>query len=807
MEKVLHQLVFSGDLLKGRDPLQVRRILGEKLHLDGKALERLFSGQKQILKRDLELAVATRHVRTFAALGMVTRVEPMPASPSVKAKEQDPEAAASGTEKSALSFVRYWLSSWGLLGSIGLAITAWVILALFLLVILLDRSMLASWLLDWIPFAPVAILAHSFLLVFGVFFILLALKPLLSIPVLHTSHVVLDRRQQEDLYGFVDWLCEMQGIHPPSEIGLGSGADLEWKLSGKFLPWLFTGRSVLVIGMLLPESLSVRELAGRMVQAVHLGAPARASKAAHGLAAMEGWMDRALNRPDAVDRWLVRIRESSAQHASWAQSLQRMIRLARWPLSVIHRTLLYFMRSLQDYRSRQANAAAARLVGGKALYTGMKTACLLDYTAKKSVSALLRLWQKDAVLPRIVTTVITAQARKLPTGTYDKLSRLRQHQPALGLTGGLSRELRQEEGEFDCNSRSRILFQYPDKLLQTATLRFYHQHLQLPVTVRNLVNIPVKGSPEYLANHALEDYFNQSYVDFIHFGLLSKPQIAKDEAVLEADEKRGETRSAGKGRLDGLHASWSAAVTTLVEGRHRIQPHRLEVQEYDADLVAASNREIMHRAGYGRFLGDLPLLKGQQDEIHEMCRELEVSHATAVENLSSHLLPYGRRLTTALAALHVAAVQADWEAAAGLAAQADLLLETAGRIEQVYPHLQELRLSSILLASLLSHDSRHARGKLRYLLQEKGKEVSRAVQNIELLLREVPQPFVTGKNTGVMTWALRDAMPENGHASTLDRGMDTWQNLAQLQRLLLGQLCSIAVRTEQQLGWEIPASE
>lgn len=70
-----YRLVFQGELSEGFEAADVRQQLGEKLKLDAAREAHLFSGQRVVLKRDVDEERAHRLVRQFAQLGAVLRLE------------------------------------------------------------------------------------------------------------------------------------------------------------------------------------------------------------------------------------------------------------------------------------------------------------------------------------------------------------------------------------------------------------------------------------------------------------------------------------------------------------------------------------------------------------------------------------------------------------------------------------------------------------------------------------------------------------------------------------------------------------
>jgi hypothetical protein len=78
----LLQLVFSGQCLDGRDPQAVRRAVASALKLDEKREAHLFSGQRVVVRREVDVVAAHRYVARFALMGAVLRAEPSePRSP------------------------------------------------------------------------------------------------------------------------------------------------------------------------------------------------------------------------------------------------------------------------------------------------------------------------------------------------------------------------------------------------------------------------------------------------------------------------------------------------------------------------------------------------------------------------------------------------------------------------------------------------------------------------------------------------------------------------------------------------------
>ena len=68
-------LVFMGECLDGYDPLAVKHTLAAALRLDEKRADRLFSGRRIIVRRQVDVVAAHRYIAKFALLGAVLHAE------------------------------------------------------------------------------------------------------------------------------------------------------------------------------------------------------------------------------------------------------------------------------------------------------------------------------------------------------------------------------------------------------------------------------------------------------------------------------------------------------------------------------------------------------------------------------------------------------------------------------------------------------------------------------------------------------------------------------------------------------------
>lgn len=90
-----YRLVFRGELRQGFLAEDVHRALADQLKLDAARLARLFSGQRIVLKRDVDEERAHRYIRQFAQMGAVLHLEADAAPAAPAAPSSAPPTPAS----------------------------------------------------------------------------------------------------------------------------------------------------------------------------------------------------------------------------------------------------------------------------------------------------------------------------------------------------------------------------------------------------------------------------------------------------------------------------------------------------------------------------------------------------------------------------------------------------------------------------------------------------------------------------------------------------------------------------------------
>lgn len=75
MESDQYSVIFFGRVFPGRDPDEVQARIGEMFHIGGSQLDRLFSGARIAIKKDLDLQTAQRYRDAFQKAGALVELK------------------------------------------------------------------------------------------------------------------------------------------------------------------------------------------------------------------------------------------------------------------------------------------------------------------------------------------------------------------------------------------------------------------------------------------------------------------------------------------------------------------------------------------------------------------------------------------------------------------------------------------------------------------------------------------------------------------------------------------------------------
>jgi len=101
-----YRIVFNGAIVDGFDPVVVKQAAANRLKLDGSAVEKVFSGRRAVLKKNLDQATAERYLGALRQIGMQARAEEQPAlvaSPAPDVRQSTFDALATITNPLVLA--------------------------------------------------------------------------------------------------------------------------------------------------------------------------------------------------------------------------------------------------------------------------------------------------------------------------------------------------------------------------------------------------------------------------------------------------------------------------------------------------------------------------------------------------------------------------------------------------------------------------------------------------------------------------------------------------------------------------------
>ena len=96
-----YHVYFSGQIMKDRDPAEVRKKIGQLFKVEGDKLERLFSGQPVAIKKDVDMEQAVKYRVAFREAGALVEIRPASGAPASPAPVQRPAAPPPGPAATA----------------------------------------------------------------------------------------------------------------------------------------------------------------------------------------------------------------------------------------------------------------------------------------------------------------------------------------------------------------------------------------------------------------------------------------------------------------------------------------------------------------------------------------------------------------------------------------------------------------------------------------------------------------------------------------------------------------------------------
>lgn len=94
MSDDLFEIAFSGQIIEGADPAQVKRQIGQIFKADATRLEQLFSGRRVVIKRQADEATANKYRAAFHRAGAICDIRSLNSRTSNEALNPQPQKDA-----------------------------------------------------------------------------------------------------------------------------------------------------------------------------------------------------------------------------------------------------------------------------------------------------------------------------------------------------------------------------------------------------------------------------------------------------------------------------------------------------------------------------------------------------------------------------------------------------------------------------------------------------------------------------------------------------------------------------------------
>ncbi|HEX9803939.1 MAG TPA: hypothetical protein VGB35_11815 [Gammaproteobacteria bacterium] len=795
---VRYQVVFSGRLRQGYSAADVKKNLTERLRLPPETIERLLAAERTVLKQTASEEEARRIVLQLAASGAIAVIEPSGAAaepeavkPAKKKPAPAPEKAQAATPANPVKFTPL-RQKWLLRPLLYLTATVEVLFGLLYLGLLLAvagglilRSLTSSWIGQYIDAPLLALLLQLLVIVLAGLFLLLLLKPLLSLRLHLRQDIVVPAGQEPDLHAFIEDVCERIGAPMPVEIRLYNDADIR-SAYHRGVAGFLQNRIVLTLGVPLVAGLNCSQLAALVARTLNRYRRNFAPRATAILLAMHAWLQRAAYEPDIIDRTLQRWHEEGRLGDAMYGALHGLLapagRMVAWRLRlsrllerrVVHRIVA------------EADKMALLFTGTDGFIRLLDQNALLAYAADHLLPGLEEQWQSRGELPDNLVQMMVLQSRQYPVSMPQKL-RAQQEQRKAAIDDILPSDTQRLKrishkpvfGAYYCLSPAAVLFRNYSKLTRHMTLRFYHHRLQLPISPYRLQRVIAGNSLENTLQQRLDSRFRGLYVDFLPLRL----RQCMHAIATPAEAKK----------------QWGVGIARSESEYPRAKHAREQYDDAEAFLVDAATSEEIHLAGLWREWGEEKLTGSELDEVHQQAREAESEHGQAGQILDDYLKAHGMCLGAALAA----AVQAEESAqreGSGLVQKVHQMVSLLERIEHLHAQLQELKVQNILLETLLSYRTVSRKQPVDARLEQRAADVDHLVSAIGVAVKSANYPFTDRKATPLIDYVLENALDDETPQGSFERGHDTVERIALVQRRALVQLIEIAEQAEQALG-------
>lgn len=646
---------------------------------------------------------------------------------------------------------------------------------------LLVHQFSPGWVADLVPLTVLAVPVHVTITVLGLIFLFLLTKPLLSLLPRQEGAVPLREEDEPKVYEYIDEVCQGLNVPAPQEVWLSNDASVEVK----YLPnpkSVLRQEYVLVVGMPLVAGFDKRAFTALLVQALTVYVAGPAPRANHLLLAVNRWLHRVTHEGDFIDKKLEQWQEEGGRLR--AMAIENLIRTIGWS-RVAAGWRLELDRQLSarliQRRIADGDQAAAELVGNEGFRALVEKRRVLTFVSEKTLPALRKSWEENGRLPDNIAMAILARSSQYPQEIHQKLRQQQEHlqlerqdifpsdQQRFEWLAGEEREAGSDE-----TARAASLFRRFDKLSHRMTMRYYHHDLKIHITSDKLIRPLVKGSPEERSENELKEYFQVSYRDF----LPSRLSVLQAQLSAEGGDLMEQWRNVRHQEpVDGT----------------KLQLAHDRVLEAEQALIDASNQEVVARAGLSGKRGKKD--GGDQEAIYQLCRDSETELDNALNALAEVMKPAMQRVAAALNVLESSEGVALLANGEQLNGEAKGLLKVLDRVEHQYGNLRALRLQTLLLEGLLSHQSSRKNQELQDRVVELVSDIRQALTGFKVAFKELRYPF-SDKREKLLAWLLAESATGDDPHADFDRGNDVVKKTAVMQKMILARLVEIVGELE-----------
>ena len=773
------RLIFTGQLLKGRDPLRACPAIARVLGLSPNEVKAwLVHKERQVVASQLALEEAKRLRMALAAAGAVTVIEaqqpaPAPTLPPV-AEAEPPPPKGRGPAWPWLQQFLPLRSRWLLTPAMALAATlsaavviAHALLLLFVLFGLIIPSLTSSWLGESFGSPLLGLVLQLLMITLGLLAIPLLLKPLLSVRLPRYRGLALVPEQEPDLYAFIEDVCERGQLPMPHLIYLETMPRIEASYY-QGPAGFFQNRIVLKLGVPLVSGLDSSQLASLIAQALNRFRGKYLPRANSMVLATQSWLQRALHEPDVVDDRLHTWQAQGRIGEGFSRLLERYLGLARWPL------LLWMgMGQLIAHRPvhrlvADADKMALAFCGTAGFVPQLERVRLLQHANQQTMQGLRAHWEGGHSLPDDLVKVLMQQVARYPATMGQRLrdQQRRRYRSQAWLapcdTLRLARVAQQRiQGSYTCRSAATSLFSHYDKLTRWMTLRYYHHELNLPVTRQQLqLSMP--------AGVAAKQRISRAFL-----GLYQGYPVTSLKSIYLEIRDRDEPKDICREMQERIGAE-----------RERAEYFVRMMGDNHTVMLDALTREEVQLAGLWREWGEERLARAELEDFHQHARDAEDEFAAALKEQQRFLYPHIRHLAARLVLA--------WEANRDLWKELMILLDMLDRIEQVAEHLRDLTQQTLLLELLLSFQHQPFNKRIASRIEQRSSDVHGLIVAIGLSLKQAAYPFRDSKAKRLMDYLLAESRSDHSPEGELDRGMDVLTRLPVVRDRVMARLLELA---------------